>query len=720
MGRQRCRSRSWSSAILLGAFYFGLSSLLVFTFQINTSHAQTVGVAPCDRYANTVRCYAACLSSSNEAVRLQTLNRKLKYWIRMKRRLGTRRISAQCSRALTSIQSTIRMAPSTHHCLLATTTKIPKKTALKKLPGKSCPRGYSQIGSAPPGGYYLYCGRYRGTQIQKHGWFITWYKNGKKRSEGIHDRFGRRTGKYRTWYKNGKKRSKVNYQYGKLSGKGYAWYRNGNRYYIATFSGGAKHGPYTGFHKNGKKSEKGKFVKGAREGRFDFWDDKGNAIKSCGYKNGVMQSCVKHKPNTTKIGYQCIPGSSIAPNGSYCPPGTKRFSMQGDPRSYYCARKSKMGILVKHGPYSVWKKQTGSYCNGRMHGRWTTSHAWTNSTSIATYFKGKLHGLQYRNGIQSFYLNGLLQGLKKKRRVFRSGCFYNKGKKDGCSVPFRSQTRKLICSSNTSLVGAGPPRSTSMWCEDNSGRKHGPYVLWHQNGVLKQEGTYSKGKRHGVFSGWTENGLRSYKGNYRAGRKSGIWSSWTTGEWGWILIASGTYRSGRKEGTWKYWHPNAALKSQGKYKKGLKVGSWDGYHRTAKKSYTGVFRGGKEHDKFMYWYDNGQKKKEGKYSRGKQIGSWRFYHSTGRRAAIGNYKNGRRHGLWREFYQYGQRKIVAKYSTGQKHGKYIKYYITGSKRLQGKYWKGTKHGNFVEYTKEGRVVTVCTWKKGEFVKCKKK
>ena len=67
-------------------------------------------------------------------------------------------------------------------------------------------------------------------------------------------------------------------------------------------------------------------------------------------------------------------------------------------------------------------------------------------------------------------------------------------------------TGTRFCPRETEEVGARPPQGEVLWCEDNDGRKQGPYRAWYESGALEEEGQYKDGKRVGVWRFFDQNG----------------------------------------------------------------------------------------------------------------------------------------------------------------------------------------------------------------------
>jgi len=81
------------------------------------------------------------------------------------------------------------------------------------------------------------------------------------------------------------------------------------------------------------------------------------------------------------------------------------------------------------------------------------------------------------------------------------------------SAPLRRADR--FCPPGTEQVGGQPPVGEVVWCEDDDGRKQGPYRSWYDNGELEEEGQYKDGSRIGVWRFFDEKGEARGKKTFR-------------------------------------------------------------------------------------------------------------------------------------------------------------------------------------------------------------
>ncbi len=93
---------------------------------------------------------------------------------------------------------------------------------------------------------------------KKHGYWITYYANGNKRSEGgyIH---GKKDGPWITYHKNGNKASEASFRNNKYEGPCITYHENGNLRssgaypkHVGKSYDGKKEGPFYGYEEDGK------------------------------------------------------------------------------------------------------------------------------------------------------------------------------------------------------------------------------------------------------------------------------------------------------------------------------------------------------------------------------------------------------------------------------------------------------------------------------------
>jgi hypothetical protein len=96
-----------------------------------------------------------------------------------------------------------------------------------EVPQKPCPAGARLVGEPPPSGFEVFCAvpdpksRYK-----YHGWYLSWFGNGQKASEGEYAD-GLRHGTWIFWHKNGQKRLEAGFQMGEKRGRWTFWDKDG-------------------------------------------------------------------------------------------------------------------------------------------------------------------------------------------------------------------------------------------------------------------------------------------------------------------------------------------------------------------------------------------------------------------------------------------------------------------------------------------------------------
>lgn len=81
---------------------------------------------------------------------------------------------------------------------------------------------------------------------------------------------------------------------------------------------------------------------------------------------------------------------------------------------------------------------------------------------------------------------------------------------------------ELECSPRTEM------RQTERetWCATDRGHRHGPYVRYHQNGDVAQEGWYEYGTKEGIWMSYHTNGAIKSEGAFQNNLRVGIWTNY--------------------------------------------------------------------------------------------------------------------------------------------------------------------------------------------------
>ena len=203
------------------------------------------------------------------------------------------------------------------------------------------------------------------------------------------------------------------------------------------------------------------------------------------------------------------------------------------------------------------------------------------------------------------------------------------------------------------------------------GKKHGPWVSYHENGRLRSKGTLIDGKEIGPWVEYHKDGWLESNGTYENGKKDGPWVEYrkdghvskevnfkqdkedTSVEYSYgkngQLEFKITYKGGKLSGLAVY-YSNGQLRCRGplttqttiRYIKknvfwicrelddlNLKQGAWVGYHKNGKLAYKGNYKDGEQDGPWVWYLKNGQLTGKGTYKDGKRHGPWVFYHENG-------------------------------------------------------------------------------------------
>ena len=135
---------------------------------------------------------------------------------------------------------------------------------------------------------------------------------------------GKKHGYWVTYYANGHKRSEGSYIAGKKEGLWIQYHKNGNKAIEASFRDGKHEGAYIGYNENGNLGMKGSYPKhvgksydGKKEGPFYYYEEDGETVwRIITYKKGGSRA----KPDEFPLGVcdVCGEGRRLA-WGNTCP-----------------------------------------------------------------------------------------------------------------------------------------------------------------------------------------------------------------------------------------------------------------------------------------------------------------------------------------------------------------------------------------------------------------
>jgi antitoxin component YwqK of YwqJK toxin-antitoxin module len=295
---------------------------------------------------------------------------------------------------------------------------------------------------------------------------------------------------------------------------------------------------------------------------------------------------------------------------------------------------------------------------------------------------------------------------------------------------------------------------------DDRGNKRGPWISYHPNGKVAEEGFYMNDKKNGIFKTFNKQGdlltLEKYRdgelvvdseesvildlrntyypdgkvkssGGYVEGKKEGTHRVYaSTGE----VISGELYSKGEKigegivdqnggfQGDWKLYYDSGELKAEGKYEDSERTGEWIFYHPNGTVEHKGKYVKGLPQGAWKWYYDNGKLRRDEFYRRGKEDGAVIEYDIEGNIVIEGNYVSGLREGDW--FYHVGDHTERGKFVDGERQGEWIYEYPEGELNYRGSYTAGYAVGKHRWYYPDGTIkmegkyssgIRVGTWKK---------
>jgi len=216
-------------------------------------------------------------------------------------------------------------------------------------------------------------------------------------------------------------------------------------------------------------------------------------------------------------------------------------------------------------------------------------------------------------------------------------------------APNPSSVEQLRCPPGAQLVGAPPPKGTSMYCAKRSGlgseKKEGPYRKWDGSGTLRFEANFLDDQLDGPATSFSPDGEKVELREYRHGIPNGRFIKWNkNGE----KLIEGGYSNGKKSGYFRFWDKHGTPVSEGVLQDEVKAGAWIFYSRDGMVKAKTTFADGKKNGKAQTYFANGSVASTGAFSDNKPDGLWIYYTPDGKIRARGRYVKGRKDGTWTE------------------------------------------------------------------------
>lgn len=426
------------------------------------------------------------------------------------------------------------------------------------------------------------------TEKVMHVPFVSWYKNGQKRSEVkaimpnriAHLQWYRdgataaqtlytkqqEVEQQLVWYPNGLIKAQTNYQQGLLHGLQNRWYANGQLKEQLAYSQGKLHGLSLYWYPSGKLREQKTFQLGQLLGAHVQWYESGAILLDNYYESD----------NARFVRYDRL--------------GNKLQDIVLKDRQFIFNPVFKRQVLMKAADRFLVQD---FYLNGykRTDPYWLTHEVDTLNYKVPQETCREC--LSYKVEVEPFSIEG------RYVQYYLSGDIayslqYKSGQKEGLQVFFDKEKFERIETEFKAGVYDGLSR---VWINGiqtyelsyKKGQLDGLAHFWYDNGQLAQEINYKNGKRHGVFKRWDKQGQPQEETYYQAGVRTGLSQTWHANgvqasrvHYQGLIASEGysqtshnvqdlidnLYPQGKVEGVAYAWYPNGALKSLHLYHNG--------------------------------------------------------------------------------------------------------------------------------------------------------
>ncbi len=296
------------------------------------------------------------------------------------------------------------------------------------------------------------------------------------------------------------------------------------------------------------------------------------------------------------------------------------------------------------------------------------------------------------------------------------------------------------CPAGTTRRGDAPPHGSVLYCQDETGARHGPFVSWHANGNLHLRGEYVRDRREGWWRAWSETGELDSEREYRKGevvarrrfgdeaqrlRPSRPGDPVHPCPEGSIVAGAAPPEShqqwcekARPDGAWVRHGPwlqfrstrlPVALAKRETYRAGVLDGASIEYRLGRERERIDYVRG-RKHGFVIQWHPNGTKASQAEYRDGVETGRFTRWDREGR---LELETSSDEDGLVRRrtFHPNGQ---VAREETSgphrKLHGIVREWWPNGQLEREGRMEAGRMVGTWKAWTSDGRLQTVTTYR----------
>ena len=218
--------------------------------------------------------------------------------------------------------------------------------------------------------------------------------------------------------------------------------------------------------------------------------------------------------------------------------------------------------------------------------------------------------------------------------------------------------------------------------------KHGKWLFWGDDGLLKEEVYFKNGRRDGPTTYYSITGNESAKITY----KDDIpWS-----------------------GEWTTWYPDGMKMESGHYEEGEKQSPWYAWFKNGQKKFVVHYQNSIKHGLYTEWNQDGRLIKDIEFDNGNPISEY-LVEYDGDGYIETNRRNGELSGSWIKWYSNGKKKEEGVYKYGKKGGIWTGWHENGEKQYQCKYVEGTPDGIFTELDTKGRIIRTIDYDKGSIL-----
>jgi len=483
---------------------------------------------------------------------------------------------------------------------------------------------------------------------------------------------------------------------------------------------------YTEFHKNSNMKTFGLFLNDVKDGLWVEFDQRGLETFNLHYSNGILDSVIDlNKPIEVSsiVGVlELIPDiidtvvaqKDVLRNGIYSTfysTGelfSKEFYKEGlldsNYASYYKNGKKYKERFLDNG---VLVKQTVQYSDiGIRQSVYNEKYEDKTFIKDGEYISYHLNGEMNEFGL---YINGYRAGLwnmfdQDGNKTFDKYYTYNTAdeNKDYTKtniIKFNDYGDKLLKYSVNSYLLCRPAQDcfNTVYADEVM---EGEYVLYYDNGNIKEKGSYLNNIKNGLWTEYYTNGNVKSTIDFIEG--NGMYKSFYNLSDSKIIFEDGFYSNDQRNGRWternengflirEYFLTNGRLDSNKPIK--LYAASKDSTLIENNYLSSEFYADGLPHKYtqnglFKTFYDSGSIKAEGIYKAGKEFSKWTKYHEDGKVISTIKYDD-------------------------RGNGDYVSYYTTGQILTRGEYLNYLKSGKWKSYFKNGNKQSVIFYLNGE-------